>query len=401
MSEAGAAASDAAGPDAGGAPTRLIAVHNFPKEQPQDLPLVKGSLYLGSYLKDEWWVGMDPETGEEGCFPANFVADEGSETAEKAIARVKAKAKKARQKAAAAAAAAALAAGEDGAKSNSGADGADGDDGAEGKDFDTVELEITDEGDEGGGSGESGMTSGEAAAAAADKAISAAAATVEMHADSKLRNLKSMIVIRLVKWFFALLVFSCVAGSNYHLLNLNQENEADTIFKTGLWRVKSAVSFTVAWGVFMWLFEGGLAMFFIAWREGYVDPTLNNKFDINNLSIVLLSYDALCFFLIIVAGFNMGAAAGIPASAVELLLKQDGQDGVTVSNNCTAETLGYTKTFVPFPAGSVGNSTPEGAFYQNLQAGKFVSGQLVCEQQFVGSHACIWITVGCFTPAIV
>ena len=52
-------------------------------------------MYLGSYLKDEWWVGMDPETGEEGCFPANFVADEGSEAAEKAIARVKAKAKKA------------------------------------------------------------------------------------------------------------------------------------------------------------------------------------------------------------------------------------------------------------------------------------------------------------------
>ena len=76
--------------EATGTPTRLIAVHNFPKEQPQDLPLVKGSLYLGSYLKDEWWVGIDPETGQEGCFPANFVADEDSEAANKAIARVNA-----------------------------------------------------------------------------------------------------------------------------------------------------------------------------------------------------------------------------------------------------------------------------------------------------------------------
>ncbi len=350
--------------EATGTPTRLIAVHNFPKEQPQDLPLVKGSLYLGSYLKDEWWVGIDPETGQEGCFPANFVADEDSEAAHKAIARVKAKAKKARQKAAAAAAAAAaLAVDEDGVKG----DGVEGD-GAEGKDFDTVELEITDDAVEpsgSGGGGESSMTSGEAAAAAAEKAISAAAATVEMHADSKLRNLKSMIVIRLVKWFVALLVFSCVAGSKYHLLNLDQENTVDTIFKTGLWRVKSAVSFTVAWGVFMWIFEGSMALFFIAWREGYVDPTLNNKFDINNLSIVLLMYDTLCFFLIIVAGFNMGAAAGIPASAVELLLKQDGVAGITISNNCTAETLGYTKTYVEFPHGNLTD-------YQNLQTGKFV-----------------------------
>mmetsp|Transcript_181604 Transcript_181604/g.441844 ORF Transcript_181604/g.441844 Transcript_181604/m.441844 type:complete len:299 (+) Transcript_181604:1-897(+) len=211
------------------------------------------------------------------------------------------------------------------------------------------------------------MTSGEAAAAAAEKAISAAGATVEMHADSKLRNLKSMIVIRLVKWLVVLLVFSCVAGSNYHLLNLDQENTVDTIFKTGLWRVKSAVSFTVAWGVFMWIFEGIFALLFIAWREGYVDPTLNNKFDINNLSIVLLTYDALCFFLIIVAGFNMGAAAGIPASAVELLLKQDGLPGVDVSFNCTAETLGLDMRYVDFP---VGNTTD----YQNLRAGPLTAG---------------------------
>ena len=66
----------------------------------------------------------------------------------------------------------------------------------------------------------------------------------------------------------------------------------------------------------------------------------------------------------------MGAAAGIPASAVELLLRQDGKTGTTVSNNCTADTIGYTETFVAFPAGSVGNSTEDGQTYQNLQTGK-------------------------------
>ena len=339
-------------------PTRLIAIHNFPKEQPQDLPLVKGTLYLGSYLKDEWWVGMDPETGQEGCFPANFVADEGSEAADKAIARVKAKARKAKERAAAAAAAAAA------------ADVDPAGAGAEEKEFDTVNLEITDgvEDDVNDGSGE-GMTSGEAAAAAA-AATAAVANTAEMHADSKLRNLKSMIIIRSIKWFVSLLTFSCVAGSNYHLLNLDQENAAETVFKTGLWRVKSAVSFTIAWGVFMWLFEGCLAAFFIAWREGYVDPTLNNRFDINNLSIVLFVYDMLSFFLIVIAGFNMGAAAGIPDTAVELLLRQDGREGQWVTLNCTAGQTTEKKQYVEFPAAGLGNSTEEGATYQNLATGE-------------------------------
>ena len=67
--------------DAGVREVRLIAIHNFAAEQKQALELVKGQLVIGNHLEDEWWVGLDPASGKQGVFPANFVADEGSEAA--------------------------------------------------------------------------------------------------------------------------------------------------------------------------------------------------------------------------------------------------------------------------------------------------------------------------------
>ena len=44
---------------------------------------------IGHSIDEEgWWTGEDPSTGEIGHFPANFVAQEGSEKAEKVLRKL-------------------------------------------------------------------------------------------------------------------------------------------------------------------------------------------------------------------------------------------------------------------------------------------------------------------------
>ena len=67
-------------------------------QENDELPLKKGQIVIGHSIDEEgWWTGEDPSTGERGHFPANFVAEEGSEKAEKVLrklSRVKKEAKK-------------------------------------------------------------------------------------------------------------------------------------------------------------------------------------------------------------------------------------------------------------------------------------------------------------------
>ena len=74
---------------------RLVALYNFEAQEKNELPLRRGQIVIGHSIDEEgWWTGEDPSTGERGHFPENFVAQEGSEKAEKVLRKLSRKKRK-------------------------------------------------------------------------------------------------------------------------------------------------------------------------------------------------------------------------------------------------------------------------------------------------------------------
>jgi hypothetical protein len=333
-------------------PTLFIALHNFKAEEQTDLPLEKGQLVIGNFLEDDWWVGDDPAAGTSGVFPANFVAEENSEAANKCLKKL---AKKDPQNkhvlashmrldgisAKAALKSAVATVKEEQSKSEEAEYAND-------KTDDLVEVkiednafvgdEMADPADSGDEDGESKMeqTSQEAAASAAAASVTKAPVA---QVKSVWRRWKPKIWMAAIKCFFALLSFCCLAGSQFHNISFTKDVTIDGFSvqfegegPSAVWYIVTAVQFSIAWGILMWMFEFALVVVFVLRMRGDLPDALLNITDKHPQ--FFLAYDMVSLFMLSVAGFNMGAAASLPGKVIKLLLETNVDDLTSIAN-CT------------------------------------------------------------------
>lgn len=306
---------DASAPDLGTKGKRLIAIHNYKPQDEGDLKLKKGQLVIAMANQEDegWYFGFDPETGAEGEFPANYVADEGSDKANALLLSLKQKAEKA-------AAEAAKATEDDAAE------------GAKKVDQEMSDLPLDDEDEKSGADveneseGPTGKTSSEAAA-------TAAAERTAPYIDSVFLNLKYAIILRGVMALLALFGFACVAGGGYHNLTSKSRqvftattttvmNQTVTVTDSAVdlsgvfYNIISAVQFLLAMGILIWLYETLVCIVFVLWYMERIE-------EYSWLAKALLGVDSFFFFMLVVAGFNMGSAAMFDAQAIEVLLNAE------------------------------------------------------------------------------
>ena len=337
--------------------TKFIALHNFSAEEQTDLPLEKGQLVIGHTLEDEWWVGEDPAhqgpDGEKktGVFPANFVAEVNSEAANKCLRKLAKKDPNNKHVLAANIRAKAQPNTNSPEYLRQTTDGVDFSAHpkatASMKDLteDLVEVKIEDEysgnedvdaaeseGEEDeDGESKTAQTSQEAAASAA--AASETKAPVAQ-VKSIWRRWKPKIWMAGFKCVFAMLSFTCLAGSQFHNIRFSSLDvngavvTRDGVGSSAVWYIVTAVQFSIAWGILMWMFEFCLVIIFVLRERGELPDSVQIITD--SQPQFFMAYDMVSLFMLSVAGFNMGATASLPGQVIKLLLETNG--------NCTTST---------------------------------------------------------------
>ena len=86
-----------------------------------------------------------------------------------------------------------------------------------------------------------------------------------------------------------------------------------------VWYIVTAVQFSIAWGILMWIMEFVLVVLFLLRLKGELPDMLQTVTDKH--PIVFLVYDVVSLFMLSVAGFNMGAAASLPPKVIQLLIQ--------------------------------------------------------------------------------
>ena len=359
--------------------TKFIALHNFSAEEQTDLPLEKGQLVIGHTLEDEWWVGEDPAhqgpDGEKktGVFPANFVAEVNSEAANKCLRKLAKKDPNNKH----------VLAANIRAKEQSNTNSpeylrqtTDGVDfsahpkaTASMKDLneDLVEVKIEDEysgnedadaaesegEDDEDGESKTAQTSQEAAASAA--AASETKAPVAQ-VKSIWRRWKPKIWMAGFKCVFAMLSFTCLAGSQFHNIRFSSLDvngavvKSDGVGSSAVWYIVTAVQFSIAWGILMWMFEFCLVIVFVLRERGELPDSVQKITDSHPQ--FFMAYDMVSLFMLSVAGFNMGATASLPGKVIKLLLETNVDDLFAVAGNCN----GTTSTSMVNAAANMTNS---------------------------------------------
>ena len=361
--------------------TLFLAKHTFKAEEDQDLALEKGQLVYGNYLEDAWWVGENPVTGKEGVFPANFVVEYNSADADKVLRKLEKKDPENPQVLAYRAAEAnefkflqyeTLRKLEQTDPENPqvleyravGASGYTGtaptttktlkkDESTNGNDLDDVKVDIMldDKDDDGGvppgmhSDGDEGdnddvetkdseMTSGQAAAIVAQ---TLATSTAPALPKSIWHSWKMKTVLAATKCFLSLISFSCLAGGQFHnidFINKLTDKPLAGEASDALWYIVTAVQFSIAWCILMWMFEFAMTVAFFLRGRGELPDVVQNITD--NQPLLFLVYDCLNLFMLSVAGFNMGAAASLPKNVVKLLIQTDFEELVhPVALNCS------------------------------------------------------------------
>jgi hypothetical protein len=361
--------------------TLFLAKHTFKAEEDQDLALEKGQLVYGNYLEDAWWVGENPVTGKEGVFPANFVVEYNSADADKVLRKLEKKDPENPQVLAYRAAEAnefqflqyeTLRKLEKTDPENPqvleyravGASGYTGtaptttktlkkDESTNGNDVDDVKVDIMldDKDDDGGvppgmhSDGDEGdnddvetkdseMTSGQAAAIVAQ---TLATSTAPALPKSIWHSWKMKTVLAATKCFLSLISFSCLAGGQFHnidFINKLTDKPLAGEASDALWYIVTAVQFSIAWCILMWMFEFAMTVAFFLRGRGELPDVVQNITD--NQPLLFLVYDCLNLFMLSVAGFNMGAAASLPKNVVKLLIQTDFEELVhPVALNCS------------------------------------------------------------------
>ena len=332
--------------------TRFIAIHQFKAEEDQDLALEKGQLVLGNFLEDDWWVGEDPANGNAGVFPNNFVAIEGSEAADKCLRKLEKKDPENVHVLAAKASESQMIAGMSDKKkglvdvaesrpkmepmSSTNFGNNNGDD-----DLDQVNINIDDDmdptddpdnvkqmnenGDENNDQDEDAtpMSSQEAASKAASQTSAATATTTTIPVQSIWRAWLPKIALSAAKCIFAMLAWTCLAAGEFHNLSFISNVTGIPQVAVGegadsVWYIVTAVQFSIAWCILIWMFEFVLTIVFIKRRGGTLPDQLLTLTD--KMPLVFLLIDLTSLFMLSVAGFNMGAAASLPPHLIKLLL---------------------------------------------------------------------------------
>jgi hypothetical protein len=321
----------------------FVAKHTFAAEEQQDLPLEKGQLVYGNFLEDAWWVGEDPVTGKGGVFPANFVCKVASDDAKKVIRKLEkkdpenprvlafrqaeannfvfapTKKKKATENAAT----------PEASTNNSG------------NDFEDVRVDIEDDITEKTEKTDTTATTGKGEQTDVDSVTSREedklgeeksdeSPTVKEEEKSehclklKLHKFECKIFISATKCLLALISFSCLAGGQFH--NISFMSATTNKAYTGdapeaVFYIVSAVQFSIAWGILMWLSETCLTITLYLRTRGVLYPNVQEIID--QKPMYYLYYDVLNLFMLSVAGFNMGAAASLPPKVIKLLVQTD------------------------------------------------------------------------------
>ena len=375
--------------------TRFIAIHTFEAQQDEDLALEKGQLVLGNFLEDDWWVGNDPASGKAGVFPNNFVAIEGSEAADKCLRKLAKKDPENKHVLAAKQSESRMVEGLsendkhliEAAESrhelhsssvNPKVGGGDG-----GDDLDDVQVDVDlgadfvdgkDEDDkkseEGGDTESAGeMSSQEAASKAAGQTIT----TMTVETQSVWRNWQTKIYLAAAKCVFALLSFSCLAGGQFHNINFISNRTGVPQVESGagsgaVWYIVTAVQFSIAWCILMWMFEFVLTVGFIMRLKGMLPDPLMVVTD--KMPKAFLALDLASLFMLSVAGFNMGATATLPPGMIKLLLQTNFTEAAnpTVVNCSSTEGYDANSTTVTVP--SQLDITASGGNIENLDISK-------------------------------
>jgi hypothetical protein len=193
---------------------------------------------------------------------------------------------------------------------------------SDGDDVDNDDVETKD----------SEMTSGQAAATLATSTSTAPALPKSIWHSWKMKT-----VLAATKCFLSLISFSCLAGGQFHnidFINKLTDKPLAGEASDALWYIVTAVQFSIAWCILMWMFEFAMTVAFFLRGRGELPDVVQNITD--NQPLLFLVYDCLNLFMLSVAGFNMGAAASLPKNVVKLLIQTDFEELVhPVALNCS------------------------------------------------------------------
>jgi hypothetical protein len=182
---------------------------------------------------------------------------------------------------------------------------------------------------------------------------------------------KMKTVLAATKCFLSLVSFSCLAGGQFHnidFINKLTDKPLAGEASDALWYIVTAVQFSIAWCILMWLSEFVMTVAFFLRGRGELPDAVQNITD--NQPLLFLVYDCLNLFMLSVAGFNMGAAASLPTNVVKLLIQTDFEELVQpVVLNCS-DTSNFvdnnTMVTCPNPFGDVTSGTGNNVEHLNI-----------------------------------
>lgn len=164
--------------------------------------------------------------------------------------------------------------------------------------------------------------------------------------------------------------------------------------------IVSAVQFSIAWGILMWLSETCLTITLYLRTRGVLYPNVQEIID--QKPMYYLYYDVLNLFMLSVAGFNMGAAASLPPKVIKLLVQTDFTESKNSAIfNCSDTTIydNVNSTMVTCPSqfkdidSGVGQNVENISIY-NLRAGVVMMLFLIWTVIISIVQDCIWILYG-------